>query len=304
MQTPGRVYVVGALNHDLLLSVANLPADGETVVALRERTAPGGKGANQAVAAARAGVPTTMVGAVGTDESGDELLRQLAAFEVEVDQILWTPSPTGSAIVLVDSRGANQIVVRPGANADLTVGHVTAGLANVVPADVVVVQCEVAVDVVTAAVRAGHAAGATVVLNWAPVIPLPADLVATTSVVVVNQAEAAALADRPDAPADELAENLQRRFGGAVLVTLGAAGSVAATPRGTVRVPSVPASAVLDTTGAGDSYVGTLAAALAAPPADLPDAMAVAAAAASRTVEHSGAQPSQPDPDLTISAPR
>ena len=163
--------------------------------------------------------------------------------------------------MLVDSRGANQIVVRPGANADLTVGHVTAGLAYLVPADVVVVQCEVAVDVVTAAVRAGHAAGATVVLNWAPVVPLPADVVSDASVVVVNQAEAAALADRPDAPADELAESLQRRFGGAVVVTLGADGSVAATPLHTVSVPSVPASVVLDTTGAGDSYVGTLAAA-------------------------------------------
>jgi ribokinase len=144
-----------------------------------------------------------------------------------------------------------------------------------------------------------------VVLNWAPVVPLPGDVVASASVVVVNQAEAAALAELPAAAAGhELAEALHRRFGVVVVVTLGAAGSVAATGRRTVAVPSVPAADVLDTTGAGDSYVGTLAAALAGPHADLPDAMAAAAAAASRTVEHAGAQPSQPKPHLTVSAPR
>jgi ribokinase len=305
MPAPGRVFVVGTLNHDLLLSVPSLPTEGETVVAREERTAPGGKGANQAVAAARTGVTTTMVGAVGTDAAGDVLRRQLSDFGVDLTAVLRTLSPTGSAVVVVDDRGDNQIIVRPGANADLTVDHVTTALADLRPQDVVAVQAELAKELLVAAVRAGRVAGARVVLNWAPVVPLPADVVSSASIVVVNRAEAAALTDlADDAPGTALAEALQRRFGVIVVVTLGAAGSVVATSNGNVTVPSVPVHDVVDTTGAGDSYVGTLAAALAGPPADLPDAMAVAAEAASRTVEHSGAQPSPSDPDLTISAPR
>ena len=300
MPTPGVVYVVGTLNHDLLLSMASLPREGETVVARHERTAPGGKGANQAVAAARAGVATTMVGAVGRDAAGDALLQRLVAFGVDVEPVFRTSSPTGSAIVLVDDSADNQIVVRPGANADLSAAHVTRALSEVRPQDVVAVQCELAEDVIVAALRAGRSAGATVILNWAPVVPLPADVVSAASVVVVNRAEAAALADLPDdASGSALAETLHRRFGVAVVVTLGATGSVAATAGRTLPVTSVPTGHVVDTTGAGDSYVGTLAAALTRTGIDLAQAMAAAAAAASRTVQHSGAQPSPPDPDLT-----
>ena len=304
MPAPGRVFVVGTLNHDLLLSVPSLPAEGETVVAREEHSAPGGKGANQAVAAARTGAATTMVGAVGSDVSGDTMRSQLSDFGVDLTAVLQTGSPTGSAVVVVDDRGDNLIVVRPGANADLTVDHVTTVLAHLRPQDVLAVQGELATDLLVAAVRAGRAAGARVVLNWAPVVALPADIVSSASVVVVNRAEALALTDlADDTPGADLAETLHRRFGVVVVVTLGAAGSVAATPDGTVSVPSVRVRDVVDTTGAGDSYVGTLAGTLTHLDIDLHQAMTAAAAAASRTVRHPGAQPTQPQPDLAT-APR
>jgi len=183
---------------------------------------------------------------------------------------------------------------------------VTAVLAGLRPQDVVAVQGELARDLLAAAVGAGRSAGARVVLNWAPVVPLPADVVASASVLVVNRAEALALTDlADDAAGAELAEALRARFGVLVVVTLGAAGSVAATPNGAVSVPSVAVHDVVDTTGAGDSYVGTLAGALTHTDIDLHQAMTAASAAASRTVRHPGAQPNQPDPDLTTaSAPR
>lgn len=277
----GRVIVVGSLNVDLVTSVEVHPRPGETVRGSGLDRYAGGKGANQAMAAARAGsAEVAMVGRVGADEGGALYRERLARAGVDVSGVAVDGSePTGHALIVVDERGENTIVVVPGANG--RVGRADlAPLQGCGPGDVVLLQLEIPLPVVSAAVRLAHEHGARVVVNAAPFAALPPDVVALADPLVANEHEAASLADSGGVPAS-------------LLVTFGAHG---ASWDGVEHAAhTVPTHRVRDTTGAGDAFCGALAAALA-DGASRAEAMEVALAAGAEAVQHHGAQPS---PHLT-----
>lgn len=290
------VVVVGSANADLVVRVERRPGAGETVLGGDVATMPGGKGANQAVAAARIGAGTGVrvgfVGRVGDDEHGALLRASLAASGVDVTHLRTADRATGAALILVDPAGDNSIVVSPGANATLRPDDVR--LDAVAGAAVVVLQREV--DPAASLAAAEHARG-TVVLNLAPSGPVPTALLARSDVLVVNEHEAADLLGGPvgagGTAVEEAADRLRRLGPATVVVTLGARGAVALHPHGTARaVP--PAVDVVDTTGAGDAFVGALAAGLARG-ADVPAALDLAVVVGALAVTRAGAQPSFPD---------
>ena len=273
----GRVVVVGSLNVDLVTSVEVHPRPGETVRGAGLDRYAGGKGANQAMAAARAGsVEVSMVGRVGADEGGRLYRERLAGAGVDVSGLVVDATePTGHALIVVDERGENTIVVVPGANG--RVGRDDLSPLEVCgPGDVVLIQLEIPLPVVSAAVRLAHERGARVVVNAAPFAALAPDVVALADPLVANEHEAAALADSGGVPAS-------------LLVTFGAHG---ASWDGVEHAAhTVPTHRVRDTTGAGDAFCGALAAALAAG-ASRAEAMEAALAAGAEAVQHHGAQPS------------
>ncbi|GLY70661.1 ribokinase [Amycolatopsis taiwanensis] len=292
MNSSGRVVVVGSANVDLVVDVPRLPGGGETILGGQLRRSPGGKGANQAVAAARAGgADTTFVGAVGADESGDLLVGSLEWAGVRTDLVDRVEAATGTALITVSPDGENTIVVAPGANTHVEVGAAQAN--RIAAADVVLAQLEIPVDVVQAA-AAARRPGALMALNAAPSRDLPADLWDALDLLIVNEHEAADLAAVPGAP-DAAARALLRRVP-AVIVTLGGDGClVAERDREPVRVPAIRVEAV-DTTGAGDTFCGVLAAGLARGLA-LPDAARVASAAAAVAVTRPGTHTAVPTAD-------
>lgn len=236
-----RVCVVGSLNLDTVFSVVTLPAAGETVLSSAPRIQPGGKGGNQAVAAARAGATVSFVGAVGDDDAGVRLRRHLQVNGVGTDALTTVPGPSGSAFITVDAAGENTIVVAAGANAALSLNAGQRAL--IADADVLLLQLEIPVATATAAARAGRAAGATVIVNVSPVGGDLTELAGLIDVAVLNETESA-------------------RFGYRVphrVVTLGSRGARYSGADGTVEVPAPVVDAV-DTSGAGDVFAGVLAA--------------------------------------------
>jgi ribokinase len=240
-----RVCVVGSVNMDMGFDVDTLPHPGETVLAASFRSTPGGKGANQAVAAARAGAQVQFVGAVGDDPAAAPLREHLASNGVGTDGLATLPGPSGSAVVLVDSAGENIIVVAPGTNRHLTLD--SAALRELAAdCDVLLLQLEIPVATATAAAREAHSAGATVIVNASPSGGDPgelADLAKVTDVVVVNETEAA-----------QWVWPVPHR-----VITRGAHGATYAGNGEEFTVAS-PAVAVVDTSGAGDVFAGVLAA--------------------------------------------
>lgn len=294
--TAADVLVVGSLNMDLRIRTPRLPAPGETLTGSGFDTDGGGKGANQAVAAARQGARVAMLGAVGQDAHGAALLAALQADGIDthaVERIAGTPSGTAAILLMPD--GENSIVVIPGANHALTPERVRAQAARLRQARVVVAQLECPLDAVTEALAIAREAGAVTVLNAAPVQPLGDALLGQLDWLVVNEIEAAALAGMPvpgPAEARAVAEQLRRRGPRQVLVTLGAEGLVLAGPEGTLALPA-PRVQAADTTGAGDTVVGALAAALAAG-RPLREALTRAQAAAALAVTRLGTQSAMP----------
>ncbi|QKW18700.1 ribokinase [Kitasatospora sp. NA04385] len=288
------ITVVGSVNRDLVLTVEDLPRPGETVLARGFVEGVGGKGANQAVAAARLGSRVRLVARVGADAA--PIRRVLAAEGIDLDAVLTAPDAgTGIASVVVDRAGENTIVVNPGANAVLSVEDLPQWLART-PGEVVLVQHEVAAEVVAAAVLRAREQGGTVVLNPAPARPLAAEVLAAVDVLVPNLGELAALLGTEPvsgpAAAGELLERAELPCG-AVVVTLGADGALIKQPgRPGVHLPAPVVDAV-DTVGAGDTFCGALADALARG-ADLPAAAARAVRAAALAVTGLGAQSSMP----------
>lgn len=297
----GQVVVVGSANEDQVLTVDELPAPGATVLARSSAVTPGGKGANQAVAAARGGAGTRFVAMLGEDDRGARLHAALADAGVDTRWVGRHPdAPTGTAVVTVAASGENAIVVAPGANAECGGDAVEAALADATPAHVVVVQCEIPAPTVRRAIEAAGRRGAFPILNLAPFVPLPGGVPRATGLLIVNESEArAALGEAPGSgglAADGLAPALAGAFGCAVVVTLGARGARCRTRDGRLEtVPAHPASPV-DTTGAGDAFVGFLAAALARG-AGLVEAARTGAVAAALSVERPGAQASFPTLD-------
>jgi ribokinase len=271
----GRVFVIGSINVDLVTHVQRHPKPGETVSGTGLERLAGGKGANQAVAASAAGASVVMVGAVGSDEAGSAYLARLSALGIDVAGIRVAAScPTGHALVTVDDAGENSIVVVAGANAEVNTDDFEI-LKSAGPGDAVLLQLEIPLEVVTAAARRATARGARVVLNLAPYAALPPDVIALANPLVVNETEAALLADSEAVPAS-------------LVVTFGAAG--ASWDGNQLTGPMVEQAEVLDTTGAGDAFCGALAAALVAGAARS-EALQAALAAGANAVKHPGAQP-------------
>jgi ribokinase len=255
-----RVVVVGSINADLVVVTERLPAPGETVSGGRFARHGGGKGANQAVAAARLGARVTMVGAVGADELGDAALRELEADGVDVSAVARLDEPTGVALIVVDAGGENQIAVASGANAALSAEHVTKALA-LDGEGVVLLGHEVPEDVVIAGAEAAAAAGWTPILNPAPAREIPGRVLAARPILTPNASEAAQLTGEEDP--ERAARALRERTGAPVLITLGARGALLLDGDGPERLDA-PRVQVVDTTGAGDTVNGALAAELAA----------------------------------------
>ncbi len=279
----GTVHVVGSLNRDIVVRVDRHPRMGETVAASSLLRLPGGKGLNQAVAAARSGVKVTFVGAVGDDDDGRDLRAALAREGVDVAGVVTVDAPTGTALIAVDPTGENTIVVVGGAN--LRVGDATARLPRLAPGDVVVAQLEVPVEALAHAMAAAIAAGAVTLLNAAPAAVLPDEVLGAVDVVVVNETEMEMLGGN-----HALLERL--RPAGAVVLTLGRRGARVLTAAGEVSIDGRRVDAV-DATGAGDCFVGVLAARLAMG-TSLVDAAHTANAAAALSVQRVGAASSMP----------
>jgi ribokinase len=288
--------VVGSLNMDLVARAARLPVPGETVAGVSFTTVPGGKGGNQAVATARLGARTAMIGCVGEDAFGAALRAGLAADGVEVGAVRTVPGVhTGVAMIVVDDRGQNGIVVVPGANGELGPDDVDRSEPLLAACQVVALQLESPLTTVLRAATLARALGKAVVLNPAPARPLPAALLACADYLVPNEHEAAALTGLPVGSVEEAAaagQRLRELGPRIVIVTLGARGVVEVTAGGAQHHPSRPVQAV-DTTAAGDTFIGGLCAGLVEG-RPLPAAIALAQAAAAISVTRFGAQTSIP----------
>jgi ribokinase len=305
MGTRPRITVLGSLNMDISVTVPRLPGPGSTVLGSAARFTPGGKGANQAVAAARLGADVRMVGCVGDDDFGSRLLAALAAEGVDAGGVrVVADVPTGLAMIAVDDSGENVITVAPGANHEVGAKDVARALS--LPAEAMVTSAEIPVSAIHRAFARPNAGYLPIrILNLAPVPAEAAEILAGATGLawlVVNESEAAAILGRPVeglAAAVQAAADLVAACTPYAVVTAGSHGAAVAAPPGAppaapLAVPGFPVTAV-DTVGAGDTFVGALAVALAA---GVPAAEAVraAAAAGAAAVTRPGAQTAMPRP--------
>jgi ribokinase len=311
------VVVVGAINEDLVAMAPRLPGPGETVVGPGVERHGGGKGANAAVAAARAGGAVELVGAVGADAAGATALDELRAEGIGLTGVVTLDHvPTGMALIVVDPGGENQIAVGAGANSALTADHVRAALSDLLPgAGCVLVSTEISGEAVAAAVQGAAKAGVRCVLNPAPVVPQVLALLAQGPVLTPNATEIEELATMLDgAPVtgasgldlsavSEAARRIITLTGAPVVVTLGGDGALALAPDGWAEHLRPPATTVRDTTGAGDTFNGVLATRLASGDG-LAVAVRTAMVAASLSVTRVGARTGMPQAAETDAALR
>jgi ribokinase len=292
---PSRVIVVGSLNVDIVVTVPRMPDSGETVFGTGVNNHAGGKGLNQAVAAVRLGAEVTMIGAVGSD-AGAGFLRDVIAVEGIDDRFIASASgPSGTALIEVDDTGANRIVVVPGSNATVTAQTVTDAIHQVSDVAVVLVQGEVPVPAIEAAMRAGRAIGARTILNPAPVFDLDTSLLSLVDVLIPNEHEAAQLTGLPtDSTVDatEAAQALVSDGVGCVVITRGRRGSVWANAQGSGSFGVFDVTPI-DTVAAGDAFCGGFAAALAEG-REFIEALRWASAAGALSTTVRGAVPSLP----------
>ncbi|MFJ8652029.1 ribokinase [Streptomyces rochei] len=287
------LLVVGSANADLVIGVERRPGAGETVLGTDLAVHPGGKGANQAVAAARLGARTALLARVGDDDYGRLLLDSQRAAGVDTVGVLVGGAPTGVALITVDPSGDNSIVVSPGANGRLAPGDVRAAASLFHASRVVSTQLEVPLETVVEVVRS-LAPGSRFVLNPSPPLPLPREVLDACDPLIVNEHEAkvilgdACVSDRPE----DWARILLAKGPRSVVVTLGAEGALVASGAEVSRVPSVKVEAV-DTTGAGDAFTAALAWRLGTG-ASLARAAAYAARVGAAAVTRAGAQASYP----------
>ena len=296
-----KIVVVGSSNTDMVVQTPHIPAPGETVLGGEFIMAAGGKGANQAVAAARLGAEVTFVARVGQDVFGEQALAGFRREGLDTRHVVTDPEAvSGVALIFVDAGGENSIAVAPGANARLSPDDVRRAREVIEAADVLLLQLEIPLETVQMAAEVAHRAGVRVILNPAPAPadPLPAELLTCVDVLTPNESEAGLLigtkvADTSDA--ELAARRLIERGVGAVIVTLGARGALAVTPEGQQLVPSFPVD-VVDTTAAGDAFNGGLAVALAGKKS-LAEAIRFASACGALAATRMGAQPSLPAAD-------
>lgn len=293
------ITVIGSANMDAIARVVALPGPGTTALATGFQRLPGGKGANQAVAAARAGGEVAFVGCVGDDAYGQELLDTLAEAGVQTDHVrVLGGQPSGVAMITVDDHGENCIVVIPGANAGIEPADIDAAADIIARSSAVLLQLEIPLQTVNHALCVAHGLGVTTILNPAPAQSLDPAMLQLVDVLVPNEQELAHLSGIGSPLNISLAANLLVDSGvGAVIVTLGYKGVFAARRGESMDVPVFPVQTV-DTTGAGDTFVGNLAAALDRG-AQLDEALRFASAAAALSITSHGAQAGMPSRSQT-----
>ncbi|KJZ53898.1 ribokinase [Pseudomonas marginalis] len=293
---PAKVVVVGSLNMDLVTRASRLPRAGETLIGQTFSTVPGGKGANQAVASARLGADVSMIGCVGTDAYGTQLRDALQVEGIDCQAVSTVDGSSGVALIVVDDSSQNAIVIVAGSNGELTPASLQAFDAVLQAADVIVCQLEVPMNTVGYALKRGRELGKTVILNPAPAsAPLPAEWYASIDYLIPNESEATALSgvtvDSIDS-AKAAATHLIQAGAGKVIITLGAQGALFTDGQGFEHLLAPKVKAV-DTTAAGDTFVGGFAAALANGKSEA-EAIRFGQVAAALSVTRAGAQPSIP----------
>ena len=290
------VVVIGSLNMDLVTRAPRLPRGGETLIGHSFATVSGGKGANQAVAAARLGAQVAMVGCVGNDDYGVQLREALLAEQIDCQAVSTVEDSSGVALIVVDDNSQNAIVIVAGANGAMTPAVIDRFDAVLQAADVIICQLEIPDATVGHALKRARTLGKTVILNPAPASrPLPADWFAAIDYLIPNESEASALSGLPvDSlqSAESAANQLIAMGAGKVIITLGAQGSLFANGKGFEHFPAPKVQAV-DTTAAGDTFVGGFAAALASGKSEA-EAIRYGQVAAALSVTRAGAQPSIP----------
>lgn len=296
LNTQKSVLVIGSLNMDLVARVDNLPTVGETIFGKTFTRFHGGKGANQAIAAARMGAKVSMVGCVGDDYFGRELLSGLSENGVEASGVRSVSGSSGTALITVDEHGANTIVVVPGANSCVTLTDIDAGLAKFTGhPGILLLQHEIPDQVVRYAIEAAKAAGWLVILNPAPARELSPSVMHCVDIIIPNETEAEVLCGQSIRTVEDAASagrELLAMGVGAVVITMGRQGALYCTREHTQHIPALPVNAI-DSTAAGDSFAGTLACAVAQG-RTLEASLRIATAAAALSVTRSGAQPSLP----------
>lgn len=298
------IVVFGSLNMDLVVRVPRVPDAGETLQAHSFMNNPGGKGANQAVACARQGARVAMVGRVGDDAFGLSLKDSLAADGIEVEHVEFATASTGVALIMVDDSAQNRIALIPGANAFVGADDTQRLQRDLVTARLLLLQLEVPMQSVVDAAGLAHARGCTVVMNPAPAEPLADALWKLVDILVLNESEAAMLcgiAVRDTTTAARAADTLHRRGPAHVILTMGSEGVVACDAGGCRHFSALKVKAV-DTTAAGDTFIGALCAALGRDAA-IDDGIALGIQAAAVCVTRAGAQASIPRREDLLSMP-
>ncbi len=258
-----QLTVVGSLNMDLVIRSPRIPQPGETIIGSDFQTVPGGKGANQAVAAARLGGQVTMVGRVGEDPFANVLVENLISAKIDVSHLQRDKeASTGVALIVVDDSGENSIVIASGANMRMTEGDVDAAEAAIAKSDVLVLQLEVPLPVVKRSAQIAQSHNVTVILNPAPARELPSELLTLVDVLVPNESEAALLTGMPTESQGDLekaASNLLKSGVGSVVITLGKRGAYLAGPDFDSKVYEAFSIQPIDTTASGDAFMAGLA---------------------------------------------
>ncbi len=260
-----KIVVVGSLNMDVVAIAPRIPVVGETIIGNKYFTEPGGKGANQAYAAAKLGGSVAMLGRLGDDDFGRRMRDNVASVGCDVSGLKSVPGPSGVALIFVSESGQNSIIVVPGANDQLTANDVNAAASALDDAAIVLLQLENPVDAVMAAARLGKQRGACVILDPAPApaTPLPPELLAMVDIVTPNETEAAILADLPPGRLDpdqagKLARKLQAMGAHTVIMKLGDQGCLLVEKSSSTLIPA-PKVVAVDTTAAGDTFNAALA---------------------------------------------
>ncbi len=290
-----RILVIGSSNTDMTVRSATLPKPGETVLGGDFRMGPGGKGANQAVAARLLGGEVTFVCKLGRDMFGEGASKHYESCGLDTSKILWSDKPSGVALITVDSKAENSIVVASGANADMTVTDIDSVADIIKSSGILLLQLEIPMDAVVHAAEIAYNAGVQVVLNPAPAAVLPAELLKCVSILIPNETEASAISGidiNNFETAAAAAERLKGMGVREVIITMGSRGSVVCDGDCTF-VPAVKVNAV-DTTAAGDTFCGGVCVALSEGK-DLLEAVKFATAASSIAVQRPGAQDSIPN---------
>lgn len=251
-----KIVVIGSINMDYVFQVVNLPAKGETITASSYQISPGGKGANQAVAAKRLGADVLMIGALGNDGAGGDLCRRLEKEGIDISGILFTDTPTGNAMITVDERGFNTIVVYQGSNADLDIGWVERFREEIKNADCVILQLEIPIEAVVSSIKLAKEYNTKIILNPAPARDIPMEAYRYVDIITPNETELAKLTGTDDIKKG--AEILMNRGVKEVVVTLGDKGSYYLSSEREIFAAAVKVNAI-DSTAAGDSFNAALA---------------------------------------------